>query len=117
MGQGHAKSQGVQSFDWYSDSRRGIYKRGRGAKSMMIAVDLETGEEQLLFTGPFVEMDVAPDGSAVAFCFGRGHMSTGLPTERSDGTWLMCPGSPGGHIMVGDIPYGQDEELWKTCGR
>ena len=42
--------------------------------------------------------------------------STGLPTERSDGTWLMCPGSPGAHIRVGDIPYGQDEELWKTCG-
>ena len=43
--------------------------------------------------------------------------STGLSTERSDGTWLMCPGSPGAHIMVGDIPYGQDEDRWKTCGR
>ena len=43
--------------------------------------------------------------------------STGLSTERSDGTWLMCPRSPGAHIMVGDIPYGQDEEFWKTCGR
>ena len=43
--------------------------------------------------------------------------STGLSTERSDGTWLMCPGSPGAHIMVGDIPYGQDEDHWKTCGR
>ena len=44
----------------------------------MIAVDLETGEEQLLFTGPFIEMDVAPDGSAVAFLSGRGHMTMGL---------------------------------------
>ena len=43
--------------------------------------------------------------------------STGLSTERSDGTWLMCPGTPGAHIMVGDITYGQDEEFWKTCGR
>ena len=43
--------------------------------------------------------------------------STGLSTERSDGTWLMCPGSPGAHIMVGDIPYGQDEDRWKKCAR
>jgi hypothetical protein len=43
--------------------------------------------------------------------------STGLSTERSNGTWLMCPGSPGAHIMVGDIPYGQDEDRWKACGR
>jgi hypothetical protein len=43
--------------------------------------------------------------------------STGLSTERSDGTWLMCPGSPGAHSMVGDIPYGQDEDRWKKCGR
>ena len=43
--------------------------------------------------------------------------STGLSTERSDGTWLMCPGSPGAHIMVGDIPYGQDEDRWKKCRR
>jgi Tol biopolymer transport system component len=75
---GRAEFQGVQAFDWYRDSRHGIYKRGRGAKSAMIAVDLETGEEQLLFTGPFIEMDVAPDGSAVAFLSGRGHMSMGL---------------------------------------
>ena len=42
--------------------------------------------------------------------------STGLSTERSDGVWLMCPGAPGAHIMVGDIPYGRDQEIWKTCG-
>ena len=44
----------------------------------MVAVDLETGRERSLFVGPFIEMDVAPDGSAVSFCFGRGHMSMGL---------------------------------------
>ena len=43
--------------------------------------------------------------------------STGLSTERADGTWLMCPGTPGAHIMVGDISYGQSEDVWKTCGR
>ena len=43
--------------------------------------------------------------------------STGLSTERSDGTWLMCPGTPDAHIMVGDIPYGRDENEWKVCSR
>ena len=43
--------------------------------------------------------------------------STGLSTKRSDATWLMCPGTAGAHIMVGDITYGQDEDFWKTCGR
>jgi len=134
---GRAEFQGVQSFDWYRDSRHGIYKRGRGAKSMMIAVDLETGEEQLLFTGPFVEMDVAPDGSAVAFCFGRGHMSMGLavlklepPADpqglpravgepeyvvRAEGTWHVHNGgwSPDSKSLVytRDQDYGDIYEL------
>lgn len=43
--------------------------------------------------------------------------STGLSTERTDGTWLMCPGTPSAHIMVGDVPYGDDEDYWKSCGR
>ena len=43
--------------------------------------------------------------------------STGLPTERSDSTWLMCPGTKRAHIMMGDIPYGQDEAYWKMCGQ
>ena len=54
-------------FDWYLDSRRGVYTRYHGSESEMVAVDLETGEERSLFVGPFIEMDVAPDGSAVAF--------------------------------------------------
>ena len=43
--------------------------------------------------------------------------STGLSPERTDGTWLMCPGTPSAHIMVGDVPYGDDEDYWKSCGR
>ena len=43
--------------------------------------------------------------------------STGLPTERGEGTWLMCPGTRRAHIMIGDIPYGQDDVLWETCGK
>ncbi len=93
--------QGVESFDWYRDSRHGIYTRRHGSHSEMIAVDLETGEEQSLFVGPFMEMDVAPDGSAVAFCFGPGHMSMGLALLK-----LEPPVDPQGHPRaVGEPEY------------
>jgi Tol biopolymer transport system component len=76
-------------FDWYLDSRRGIYTRYHGSESEMVAVDLETGEERSLFVGPLIEMDVAPDGSAVSFCLGQGHMAMGLAVleleQSSDG--------------------------------
>lgn len=78
-------------FDWYRDGRHGIYARHHGSESEMIAIDLETGQEQSLFVGPFVEMDVAPDGSAISFCYGRGHMAMGLAILR-----LEPPSQPGG---------------------
>jgi len=78
-------------FDWYRDNRHGIYTRHRGSESEMVAIDLETGRERSLFVGPFIEMDVAPDGSAVAFCYGRGHMAMGLAVLK-----LEPPAEPGG---------------------
>jgi serine/threonine protein kinase len=82
---------GVMGFDWYLDNRRAIYTRPHGSESEMVAVDLKTGQEQVLYTGPFMEIDVAPDGSAVSFCFGRGHMGMGLAVLR-----LQTPAEPGG---------------------
>jgi TolB protein len=84
-------------FDWYLDSRRGIYTRYHGSESEMVAVDLETGEERSLFVGPFIEMDVAPDGSAVAFCLGQGHMAMGLAVlqlEQSSDGLPLAVGEP-----------------------
>jgi len=93
--------QGVDSFDWYLDDRRGVITRQQGTHSEMVAVDLETGQEQSLFVGPFVEMDVAPDGSAVAFCFGPGHMSMGVARLK-----LEPPKEPGGlPTAKGDPEY------------
>jgi Tol biopolymer transport system component len=93
--------QDVESFGWYRDSRHAIYTRRQGSHSEMIAVHLETGKEQLLFVGPLVEMDVAPDGSAVAFCFGPGHMSMGLALLK-----LEPPVDPQGlPRAVGDPEY------------
>ena len=43
-------------------------------------------------------------------------VSTSLPVEPSqDKAWLMCPGSPTAHIMIGSEPYGFPEDLWRQC--
>jgi len=76
--------ENVIGFDWYRDRQHGIYSRSHGGESEMLAVNLETGEEQSLFVGPFMEIDVAPDGSGVAFCFGPGHMAMGLAVLKLD---------------------------------
>jgi len=94
-------------FDWYRDSRHGIFTRHHGSESEMVAIDLETGEEQSLFVGPFLEMDVAPDGSAVAFCYGPGHMAMGIAVLR-----LEPSSVPGGLPRA----VGEPEYLVATTG-
>jgi Tol biopolymer transport system component len=120
----------VGSFDFYRDSRHAIFTRRRGNHSELVAVHLETGEERSLFVGSLMEIDVAPDGSSVAFCTGPGHMAMGLavlklelPTEpdglpravgepefvvRTDGTWHIHNGgwSPDSKTLV----YTQDQD-------
>lgn len=83
--------EGVGEFDWYRNSRQALITRRRGTEEELVAVDLQTGREQILFVGALEQIDVAPDGSAVAFCFGRGHFSMGLavlklePSSDPDG--------------------------------
>jgi serine/threonine protein kinase len=92
---------GVTEFDWYRDSRRGLLARPRGSETELIAVDLESGRERILFVGALQEIDVAPDGSAVAFCFGRGHFSMGLAVLK-----LSPPSDPDGlPTAVGEPEY------------
>jgi serine/threonine protein kinase len=122
--------ENVTGFDWYLDSRRAFYTRQHGSESEIVAIDLETGREQSLFVGPLMEIDVAPDGSAVAFCLGRGHMGMGLavlklepPSDpnglprsigepkyvvRTEGTWHVHNGgwSPDSKSLV----YTQDQD-------
>jgi len=81
--------ENVTGFDWYRDNRHALYTRKHGSESEIVAVDLVTGREESLFVGALTEMDVAPDGSAVSFCHGLGHMAMGLavltletPSER-----------------------------------
>jgi Tol biopolymer transport system component/tRNA A-37 threonylcarbamoyl transferase component Bud32 len=92
---------GAREFDWYGDSRRAIVTRPRGSETELTAVDLETGDERVLFVGALQEIDVAPDGSGVAFCFGRGHFSMGLAVLKLD-----PPSEPGGlPTAVGEPEY------------
>jgi TolB protein len=122
--------ENVTGFDWYRDSRHAVITRRRGSEELLIAVDLETGREELLLEGGLTEFDVAPDGSAVAFAYGRGHMAMGLavlrlelppgPDElpralgepeyvvRSHGTWHVHNGgwSPDSKSLV----YTQDKD-------
>jgi len=95
------RMENVTGFDWYLDSRRGVITRRRGSETELIAVDLESGREQTLHVGALTEFDVAPDGSAVAFCYGRGHLAMGLAVLK-----LEPPSDPGGLPQaVGEPEY------------
>ncbi len=91
----------VREFDWYRNSRLGVLTRLRGSETELVAVDLEDGREQILFVGALREIDVAPDGSAVAFCYGRGHFSMGLAALE-----LGPPSAPDGlPTAIGEPEY------------
>jgi Tol biopolymer transport system component len=68
----------VSGFDWYRNSRQALITRPHGTEDELLAVDLETLEMRSLFVGALQEIDVAPDGSAVSFCYGLGHTAMGL---------------------------------------
>ncbi len=91
----------VTGFDWYLDGRRAIYTRQVGSEVELVAVNFETGRERILFVGPLMEIDVAPDGAAVAFCLGRAHMGMGLARLK-----LEPPSEPGGlPTAIGEPEY------------
>ncbi len=82
---------GVTGFDWYRNDRQALITRVHGTDDELLAVDLETGVTRSLFVGPLQEIDVAPDGSAVAFCYGPGHTAMGLAVLN-----LQPPSDPNG---------------------
>ncbi len=47
----------------------------------MRVANLETGEDELLLTGMFGELTVAPDGSAVAYVQGNSHFSMKIAVQ------------------------------------
>ena len=69
--------ENIAGFDWYVDSRRVICTLDDGRAEKLVAVHLETGAVQELWTGPHDEIDVSPDGRFVMFASGLGHLGMG----------------------------------------
>jgi TolB protein len=88
---GSKRFDGVTGFDWYLDGRRALISRRIGTEEELIAIDLDSGRESSLFTGPLQQFDVAPDGSAVTFSYGPGHLAMGLAVLA-----LEVPADPAG---------------------
>ena len=89
-----SRLSGVQSFNWYRDSRTILCTRAStdGTDSVeMCAIDLETGQEAILIEGSHTELIAAPDGRAVAYCSAVSHFNMNLYLLR-----LVPPASPGG---------------------
>lgn len=96
----------VYGFDWYLDSRRGLLTRQRDDyETDLIAVNLVTGESRVLATIAHTELDVAPDGTAVSFCSGPGHMSMEVYLLE-----LAPPSDPDG------LPTAMGEPVRRTDG-
>lgn len=83
----------VDGFDWYLDATRALYgtRERESGRMTLLAVDLETGEQREIFTGAHAEIDVSPDGRAVAFCVGPSHL--GMKPRVLE---LEPPADPGG---------------------
>jgi serine/threonine protein kinase len=86
---------GVTGFDWYVDNRHAVVSRPSGSEVQLFAVDLETGQEEFLFEEALTEFDVAPDGSALSFCYGRGHLAMGLAVLKLDSRADGVPSAAG----------------------
>ncbi len=103
--------ENVTGFDWYPDNRHAVFTRQSGSESELIVADLETGREPTLFEGPIMEMDVAPDGSSVVFCYGRGHMGMGVARMQFE----QQPGPDGLPRAAGEPEYVVPAEgTWHT---
>ena len=80
---GEAKESGLEHvlrFDWYVDSDRVVYlKSSKGdAPVKLLAAHLTTGREVELLAMPCAEIDVRPDGGAVAFVKAASHFGMNL---------------------------------------
>ncbi|MHC5211671.1 MAG: protein kinase domain-containing protein [Planctomycetota bacterium] len=100
----------VYCFDWLDD-RRVVFSRQEepGQDEVLYVMDLESGEKRALFEGPHMEIDVAPDGSAIAFPSGPGHLGMKphvlrlLPAEEPGG--LPRAAGPPESLYSHELPW------------
>jgi Tol biopolymer transport system component len=72
---------GILGFSWYRDSRHVLYTRISPDGSYtreLLARDLDSGAERILYRGPHVDIAAAKDGSAVLFCYAANHANQSL---------------------------------------
>jgi Tol biopolymer transport system component len=70
---------GLDGYGWYRDRRHVVYTpSATEASGELRVIDLDTGREVLLHDEPHVELDVAPDGSALSYCSAQSHSNMNL---------------------------------------
>jgi Tol biopolymer transport system component/DNA-binding winged helix-turn-helix (wHTH) protein len=91
---------GVMGFDWYRDAGHILYTRTSPDGSWtreLVARDLGTGTEQVLYRGPHMDIAAARDGKAVLFCYSASHSDQSLfmlPLAQRAGESLPHAGEP-----------------------
>jgi TolB protein len=72
---------GILGFSWYRDSSHVLYTRISPDGSYtreLVARDLDSGAERILYRGPHVNIAAARDGGAVLFCYAASHADQSL---------------------------------------
>ncbi len=107
--------EGVSAFDWYDESGRTVVYSTTPTSSRreLRVVNLDTGEEELLGTGAFTGIDVAPDGRSVAFIDMKSHVA-----QRTSLLPLAPPRAEGGVPRpAGPVQtLTRGEGVWHTHG-
>jgi Tol biopolymer transport system component len=94
---------GAVNFGWYLDVDHVILTRvAKDGVLEMIAMNLVTGQQRILYRGPHYELAVAPNGRAVSFSHNLSHINQNLYVLR-----LAPPGPPDGLPR----PLGEPEQL------
>lgn len=100
-------------FDWYLDHRRVVHTREGAAGSgvwEIVASNLETGREAVLYRGPHAELAVAPGGGALLFSGTVSHAALNLHVLP-----LSPPGQDGLPASLGEAERITDGEgAWQV---
>lgn len=95
----------ARGFDWFRDNDHVIFTRSEQGRDRLWIRNVQTGTEVLLWTGPHIELDAAPDGHAILMSHGPSHLGMGLwrlalrapveagglPTVLGDAQCLVAP--------------------------
>ncbi len=111
----------VSSYNWYGDSRRIIYTPITDeAAQELRAVDLDSGEEELLLETSHAEVELAFDGSALSYVSSLSHYNMNLHIlrlERPGANRLPRAAGPVEMITHGEGRWHVHNGGWSPDGR